>query len=174
MRVFLASDVEYCEEMNELYDILKKENSVKTVEKHNLHLTYHFYGETKKEDVEEIIKNMERIKHEKIECKLNGIGVFPSWNFIRVIWIGVNPVEKVIKLYEVLKSNLGFRENEKFVPHVTIGRVKNKLNQKCIAELLELNKTCWGKLTIDSVSLKESTLTKNGPIYREIKKVELS
>jgi len=100
-----------------------------------------------------------------------GIGVFPKPSFPRVIWIGtnegVNELEKLAEMIRIKLSQLGFRPDKKFKPHVTIFRVKNKIEG--ISDKLEkFSSYSFGKQMIYEIKLKKSELTPEGPIYTDV------
>ena len=99
------------------------------------------------------------------------IGVFPKPNFPRVIWIGtddgINELEKLAEMICSKLSYLGFSPDKKFKPHVTIFRVKNKIED--LPSKLEKFSSCYfGKQTVSEIKLKKSELTPNGPIYTDL------
>jgi len=64
-------------------------------------------------------------------------------------------------------SHLGFSPDKKFKPHVTIFRVKNKIED--LSSKLEKFSSCYfGKQTVSEIKLKKSELTPNGPIYTDL------
>ena len=58
--------------------------------------------------------------------KLHGVGVFPNENYIKVIWVSLNPKEEVIGLQQKIDSELLnlFPKDQRFSAHMTFGRVK--------------------------------------------------
>ena len=99
------------------------------------------------------------------------IGVFPNSNCQRVIWIGVNDgINELEKLAEMIRSklsHLGFSPDKKFKPHVTIFRVKNKIED--LSSKLEKFSSCsFGKQLVSEIKLKKSELTSTGPIYTDL------
>jgi len=64
-------------------------------------------------------------------------------------------------------SQLGFSPDKKFKPHVTIFRVKNKIED--LPSKLEKFSSCYfGKQLVSEIKLKKSELTPNGPIYTDL------
>jgi 2'-5' RNA ligase len=64
-------------------------------------------------------------------------------------------------------SQLGFQPDKKFKPHVTIFRVKKKI-ENISNELQKFSSYSFGKQVISEVKLKKSELTSNGPIYTDL------
>jgi 2'-5' RNA ligase len=72
---------------------------------------------------------------------------------------------------EAKVQEVGFEPNQgNFVPHVTIGRIKNILNKKRFSELIsQLQPTSSQNLSIHNWSLYQSKLNNKGVEYRIIK-----
>src|SRR3989344_8261557 len=64
----------------------------------DFHLTLKFLGEIQPNNAEKIISALKNVKFHKFEAFLNSIGIFPTENYIRVVWVGLNPEEKGIEL----------------------------------------------------------------------------
>ncbi len=163
MRLFIASKVE-SDSINEVLDILKKIPGIKVVKKENLHITYKFIGETDEVEKYKKIIDEKVDSTKKFKIKINGIDVFyDSTGNIKVVYAVVESKE--------LKE-LGKKFDKNFTPHLTLCRVKEMT--RALKNFLDENQdTYFGLTTIDSVSLFSSTLTKEGPIYKEIYKKEL-
>ncbi|WP_456395391.1 RNA 2',3'-cyclic phosphodiesterase [Desulfurobacterium sp.] len=151
----------------------------KWVKEENLHFTYRFLGEIPYPSVLEISKNLEKaLKNvKKIEAELKGLGVFPNNKTPRILWISVNaPGIKAIKnaVDESLKP-VGFKkENKEFIPHVTILRIKKFRHRIKFSNYLNrMKEHLFLKTTIQEVSLIESILTSDGPIYKKLETVKL-
>jgi 2'-5' RNA ligase len=103
------------------------------------------------------------------------IGVFPNFKKPRVIWIGIeegyNEVKKIY--YDIereLKNKPFYRYDNKFSPHITLGRVKYIKYPANLAEFLRNHEHKDISQLIQSIELMESKLTSNGPIYTVISK----
>jgi 2'-5' RNA ligase len=173
MRCFLA--IEISEEAKKELERIQKffpEQGIKIVEPQNLHLTLKFFGEIDDYKVSKIKKTLEGAKFEKIACKLGGIGFFPSPNYIRVVWVSLEPGDEIKKLQEKVESLLGeqgFKKEKRFETHVTLARVKFlKEKDKFLGKIKEIEVNPI-ESSISSLFLKKSTLTKKGPIYETIK-----
>ncbi len=151
----------------------------KWVEEENLHFTYRFLGEILSPFVPEISKNLKKSLSniKQIEAELKGLGVFPNHKTPRVLWIGVNaPGIEVIKsaVDESLKP-MGFKEeNKEFIPHVTVLRIKKFRHRIKFSNYLNKMKDyLFLKTTVKEVSLIESILTSDGPVYKKLETVKL-
>ena len=88
-----------------------------------------------------------------------------------MIWIGtndgVNELEKLAEMIRSKLSQLGFSPDKKFKPHVTIFRVKNKIED--LSSKLEKFSSCsFGKQLVSEIKLKKSELTSSGPFYTDL------
>src|SRR3989338_7544035 len=107
MRLFIAINLP-SNVKDYLFDLYKKINSsnvkVNLTHKKNLHMTMKFIGEVEDFKVNEIKDRLNHIEYKKFSLNLETIGFFPNNDFIRIIWIGVNPEEKVIELQKKIKD----------------------------------------------------------------------
>jgi 2'-5' RNA ligase len=107
------------------------------------------------------------------------MGVFPEAKHPRVIWIGMSEEsEKVKELADKIECDAakeGFREEEgEFSPHLTIGRIKEKIEVDILSKFLaEHEKEDFGSFRVENVSLMKSTLRRSGPTYERIGKASL-
>ncbi len=172
MRTFVVIEVSNKDVLNSIHKIQTELNiKAKPVELHNMHFTVQFLGEVSEEMVEKISDALNSIDFSAFSIGFASIGVFPKPNFPRVIWIGtndgVNELEKLAEIIRAKLSQLGFSPDKKFKPHVTIFRVKNKIEG--VSDKLEkFSAHHFGKQTISEIKLKKSELTPNGPIYTDL------
>jgi 2'-5' RNA ligase len=182
MRAFVG--VEIKEEIkNRIIDItqrLKKiDSSIKWVKSENIHITLYFLGDIKPQDqhdIEEILQSsVKEIK--PFMVRVQGIGGFPTVERLRVLWVGVkNESEELGRIYrairkEVTERNIGEnREGRGYTPHITVGRLKVRPNQKLIHEVENLSDELCGSFSIGEVVLFKSTLTSSGSIYEVLNK----
>ena len=172
MRAFVAIEVSSKDILNSIHKIQTELNiKAKPVELHNMHFTVQFLGEVSEEMIEKISDALNSIEFSEFSISFVSIGVFPKPNFPRVIWIGtndgVNELEKLAEMIRLKLSQLGFSPDKKFKPHVTIFRVKNKIED--ISDKLEkFSSYYFGKQTVSEIKLKKSELTPNGPVYTDL------
>jgi 2'-5' RNA ligase len=172
-RGFIAIDIKISSKLTELTNEIKNIGSyLKLVEPENIHITIKFLGETEERlinDINKIIKNS--IKNiNSFNIKLQGTGVFPNQNYIKVIWVGLKNaenIEMISKGIDESLSKLGFtREKRGFSPHLTIARVKSAKNKERLLRIIEKYKDVeFADFKVDSIKLKKSELTPKGPIY---------
>lgn len=156
---------------------------VKWVEKDNIHLTLKFLGEVTEEKAEKIKTILDEIgkTSKPFEISVKDIGAFPKIDFPRVIWVGLDngakeSVELAGKIDDAL-SKIGFqKETRLFAAHLTIGRVRSPKNKEALREKI----ASFRPQTIDhrpqtilSITLFQSTLTPQGPIYSKLHEAKL-
>ena len=172
MRIFVAIEVSDKDVLNSIHKIQTELNiKAKPVELYNMHFTVQFLGEVSEEMVGKISDALNNIEFSAFSISFASIGVFPKPNFPRVIWIGtndgVNELEKLAEMIRSKLSHLGFSPDKKFKPHVTIFRVKNKIED--LSSKLEKFSSCsFGKQLVSEIKLKKSELTSTGPIYTDL------
>ena len=171
MRTFVAIEVNN-NVLDSIQQIQSKLNlKAKPVELHNMHFTVQFLGEISEEMLRKISDVLNGMEFSTFSVTFASIGAFPKPNSPRVIWVGVNDgVNKLEKLAETIRSKLsdvGFSPDKKFKPHVTIFRVKNRI-EDLPTKLEKFSSYSFGKQEISEIKLKKSELTPNGPIYTDL------
>jgi 2'-5' RNA ligase len=181
MRTFLALqiDKETKKKVNSYINRFKNEikSRVKWVEEENLHFTIFFFGEIDINISQKIINvidaNKRNFKPFKVELK--GISFFPNTKNPRVIFFDVSKGANEMKnIYEILYPEINKItriKKESFVPHLTIGRIKDILFEDDIKILIN-EKIDIREFLINKITFFESKLTPDGPIYKSIKDFE--
>lgn len=155
---------------------------VKLVNPELIHITIKFLGDIDDEQVDAIKNSLQNVHHPPFDAEINGIGVFPDVNHINVIWAGVNPstsqhFEKLHSAVEGALMPLKIRaDKRKFTAHATLARVKRLppvQKRSLINAIREFSDISLGKMRVDHIKLKKSTLTSDGPIYKTLSEVKL-
>ncbi len=148
---------------------LKKLKNIKEVEDSNLHITIKFLGEMAEDKVQNIVKRISGISFRSFEIKIKGVGVFPNIYSARVIWIGAESSEifKIKTEIDETLEELGVEKDYNFIPHITIARLKSRENPKIIEQIISKGED-FGSFRIREITLFQSILTPQGPIYRKI------
>jgi RNA 2',3'-cyclic 3'-phosphodiesterase len=181
MRTFIAVDVSSVAIVKLQNEILSTAGlnirEVKLVEPRNFHFTLIFLGEiSDDDDLDKIKEKLAGLQFEPFTLTYNGIGAFPNPAYARVVWIGVDPKgsQKLTALADevtVKMSELGFKADKPFSPHMTFLRAKGKPVRLSDISAKYQGRT-FGSDLIDMVHLKKSELTPSGPIYSNIYTVE--
>ena len=177
MRAFIAVDLV---DENIKMDILKIQkvlsqsgSDLKSVKPQNLHFTIHFLGEISEQEATNISGILKDLDVLSFEISFRGLGYFPNSRRISVIWVGVDNGEKeFVELANQIEKKLvqmNYSSDRKFLPHLTVCRVKTGRNKdQLIHAVEEFSDVNLGMTMVSSVKLKKSLLTPEGPIYTDI------
>lgn len=174
MRCFISIHCPLKFDFNELKEI----GNLNLVKEENFHLTLKFLGEISAKDVFEVRNILNFLKMQKnYKISLKGIGYFPSENYVRVLWIGVEDGrEKIIQIQKEIDENLKhkFKKEKDFVPHLTIARVKNIINKEKLKNFIKKYENFkFLEFYANEICLMRSELKMEGPKYSVIEKYKL-
>jgi 2'-5' RNA ligase len=178
MRLFIAADIpgEIRERISSLMQPWRRERGVRWVPPENLHITLYFLGSLEEGGIEEIERaGLNAVNgKEAFTVQVEGVSAFPSVSRPRVFWVGVSDEGRLKSIYEDLGRELAAcslevpLEKSGYVPHITLGRVK----QRCSASLMEQVRTAaaarFGGCTVDHLTLYQSVLSPRGASYRQV------
>ncbi|NWF52506.1 MAG: RNA 2',3'-cyclic phosphodiesterase [Nitrospirae bacterium] len=164
-----------------LVEILKKRDvDVRWVENKNIHLTLKFLGKTPEKLLPRINESLQKvaISYDPIYIKICKTGVFPNRKYPRVIWVGIEDSETLIRLQSDIENSitlLGFQKEERtFHPHLTIARVRSQRGiQTLINELDNHREKDFGGVEVRSIKLMRSELKPTGAQYYCIYEIPL-
>ena len=142
----------------------------------NIHLTLKFLGNIKEADTEKVGRAIfESVKeYTPISLTAKGIGVFPGIKRPRVVWVGItSQLDSLMGLQKTLEEKLGAigfpRDNRPFKGHLTLGRVKNKIDPKRFGDALkELGGFESETFVADRIILYKSELKPTGAVYTKL------
>ena len=179
-RLFVAVKIHPSPELLQVYYGLKKDlalEKIKWVEENNFHLTLKFLGNTYTSLIDQIIEVLETaaLNVPPFEMNIQNPGIFGSRYDPRVIWLGIENSPQLVDLANKVLDGLdkaGFpRDRQNFVPHLTIGRIKYIRDKKHLRNTIEkYHGKPLQKVIIKEFYLYESILTREGPVYKVIKK----
>jgi len=177
MRLFIASSFEpgFLKVLEDIRDYARDKagkDSVKWVEGRNLHLTYVFLGEVP--DAAPVARIMESALEgcRAFRVGSGGLGAFPSSRNPRVLWISVAEGAELLRgvngrLAEALTAG-GIQFEDRFEPHITLGRVKRQLPDNFFRRAADYASAKRVSSAIASVDLMQSVSSPEGPVYRKI------
>lgn len=175
MRAFIAIPLPK-EVKDNLNDIQKQIGSdlakINWVAKKNLHLTLKFFSYISEGEVKKVIGILKSIKIKPFEVELGEMGYFPDADYVRVMWISLEPAKDVFNLQGEIDSKLSelFERDKMFKVHLTLGRVKFVKNKEKFLKKLKEIKVPKLKFKIKGFELIQSILTKDGPKYKVLEK----
>jgi 2'-5' RNA ligase len=183
MRTFIAVELpeNIKKKIEELQAPLKRTNAfVSWVKPENIHITLKFLGEVPEEKINEVFSATEAALKEtkKFKMNLKGTGAFPDFRRPRVIWIGTGKggeeLSNMSTKIEEEMEKIGFpKENRKFSPHFTIGRVKSPKGIEKLMELVKSTDFETEDIEVNEVTVMKSQLHPAGAIYTPLKKIPL-
>lgn len=189
IRIFIAVDLssESKKEIERLFKkkLFKKHWTVKWEEIDKLHLTIAFLGWIKKSQLQLIkLSVMQVAKTMKpFMIKFKGLGCFPTYDWPRIIWLGLKgDLKSLAKCYQDIGNRLtkeGFILDQKpFSPHITLGRIKKakfKERKEIGRQLKNLRIIdLTSQILVDRLVIYESELFSKGPVYRKIEEIKFS
>lgn len=172
MRCFIALELpeEVKSELVKIQNVLKNIEGLKAkfIEKENLHLTIKFLGEISDVKVNKVVEKLSNIKLKPFKASLGKLGCFPSESYVRIIWISLEPSEKVKELSTLINNSLD-SSDKRFESHITIARVKFVKDKDALQRKLKELKFEKKSFEVNSFVLKKSTLSSEGPVYGDVK-----
>lgn len=179
-RAFVAVDVECAPRLGEAIAELKAfGKALKPVSPANVHVTLKFLGEIYERTVPDIgsVMSLAAKDVRPFQVRLVDAGVFPNERSPRVVWVGMEGTEPLIRMATALEEGcepLGFpRERRPFSPHLTLARVREGFRPDVSSFLNKYKGEELGSFMIEKIKLKRSVLTPAGPIYSDVLSIEL-
>jgi len=137
----------------------------------NLHITLAFLGYLNDEELLELCKITKEVaaRHEPFAINLKKIIYEPNNIRARMVWVEGENSDELAKLQKDLEDALPIekeKENRKYAPHITLGRLKqwefNKLEPE---ERPQINEEINLTFEVKAIDVMESDLRRGGPEY---------
>jgi 2'-5' RNA ligase len=185
LRTFVAVDLgrEIRQRIVALQEELARTGTeVKWVEPENLHVTLLFLGEVEDREIPQVCRIVADGAQQQpaFLMSIESVGCFPNVRRPRVVWVGVGEgAQPLIALHDALEiplQELGYRREERrYTPHVTLGRVKSDRSTAALASALE-RKAVWkgGEITVGEILVMSSKLSPQGPRYNVLSRAPLA
>ncbi|MGE5381847.1 MAG: RNA 2',3'-cyclic phosphodiesterase [Omnitrophica WOR_2 bacterium] len=175
LRLFTAIHIVPDDNFSMIFNGLKQTldyNIIKWVDLNNLHITLRFFGDTNPEDLPVIISALEKAKDkiQPFDLTLEKTGIFGSRYDPKVIWFGIEKNPSLLNLHSNITNALAeveyFADRQNFVPHLTIGRIKEIRDKQFFQQIIDrFSDVKLITQKIDQFSLFQSELKKEGPIH---------
>lgn len=175
-RVFSAVEIENSEVLDELArvrDLL--DHDFRPIPAEKMHVTLQFFPDLNNEEIETVAETLEEASMDEFQMKIRGVGAFPSRDYIRVVWAGIQSSE-LEKLRRQVTDHRVEDENREFHPHVSLFRVENigkNQKRKLQRSLRDFDDHEFGVSKVSRVNLYRSDIDENGSSYHVIRKKEL-
>ena len=148
----------------------------------NIHLTLRFLGDIDPKAVETVGAAMKQVAsvHRSFLIQFGGIEAFPNLSRPRAVWVGVTVGKsQAAAIAEDINDALrrcGFPpDNKKFNAHLTLARVKERVNLRPFAELYRQYAGADDAATeAREISLIQSRLHPSGAIYTTLRSYALA
>jgi 2'-5' RNA ligase len=147
-------------------------SGIRWVGESHFHLTMAFLGEVDESRVAEISVATVAValRHSPFPAMITGVGVFPDWRRIRVVWLGIRDAGALVRLGEDIGQTcaiLGFPQRP-FRAHLTVGRTTGPLSAEqkvSLSKALALHKHETYPFDVSRVLLMRSVLSPAGSEY---------
>ena len=164
----------YIRLFNEISSSLQHER-IKWVEPENMHLTLKFFGETDEKQIPAIINAIQAsvLNINPFILHIENTGIFGSRYDPKVIWFGIDKQEELDNLVKNIFAELGKfgwqQDRQNFVPHLTIGRIKELKDKHLFQNIIsKYNTIAIQEENVNEIILYESILRREGPLYLNV------
>ena len=185
MRCFVAIDIDehVRDELKELVrglrdGIVARAGDIKWLRVDSIHITLKFLGDISDNDIAKACKIAKDVisSYDHFSIELGEVGGFG--NPPKVIWVGIKDggvlADMAHRLDDELEKIGIKREGRKFVPHITLARIKNiQVSRNAEDVLLEYADYEGPVMTVEKGGVYQSQLTEKGAVYTLMAGAEL-
>jgi RNA 2',3'-cyclic 3'-phosphodiesterase len=145
----------------------------------NLHITLAFLGYLNDEELLELCRITKEVaaRHEAFNISLKKIIYGPSELKARMVWVEGENSNELSELQKDLENSLPVekeKENRKYAPHITLGRLKQwEFNKLELEERPQVNENISLSFEAKSIDIMESDLKRGGPEYQLVESYPL-
>ncbi|WP_277542601.1 RNA 2',3'-cyclic phosphodiesterase [Haloarcula laminariae] len=184
-RLFVSVDLDgLADEVGAVQQRFAGTAGIRLTDPEQAHVTLKFLGETDPERVDDLVSELETAVAESgvdpFEARVGGLGVFPSLDYISVVWVGVREGHgdrELTALHEAIEDRttaLGFdAEDHEFTPHATVARMDHAGGKARVQDIVRTRDPDVGRLRVEEVRLTESVLREGGPEYATVDSIPL-
>lgn len=183
LRLFAAIHIKPDDNFSMTFSGLKQTldyNIIKWVDLHNMHITLRFFGDTPEDEVPKITEALQKAAAgiKPFNLTLEKTGIFGSRYDPRVIWFGIKENPTLINLHSNITKSLEeveyFGDRQNFVPHLTIGRIKEIRDKQFFQQIIDrFSDLKLLEQDVTEFSLYKSDLKKEGPVHTCIETFKL-
>jgi len=183
MRLFVSVGLDgLAEEVQRAQRLVSDADGIRLADPSQAHVTLTFLGETDSDRLSTVCAELEEAVEDSgvgpFRASFGGLGVFPSPEYISVVWLGVREGGRALtQLHEAVESrmtDLGFDPaDHEFTPHATIARMDHAGGKGLVQSAVRERDPDAGARQVEEVRLTESVLTEDGPEHTTVESVEL-
>ena len=189
-RLFVSVDCDpLADAIREAQEPLADLAGVRVTDPEQVHVTLKFLGDTPDDRVraaeECVAAAVDDADVGPFDCHLAGYGVFPSLDYISVVWLGVAEGDmELTRLHraverETVAAGFDAYDHDSFTAHATVARMDDARSKREVQDLVRAARTGAsdpgelgpraspdvGTFRAEEVRLTESRLTDDGPVY---------
>lgn len=155
---------------------------VRWAESGHFHLTLAFLGDVAHLDMASVCKAVQEAASPfaPFELAIQGLGMFPSPAKPRVLWAGIvgadgDPLGRLQRAIAEAVNAVGYPADDRFHPHVTLGRMKPGQRLAVPADELIARHAGWkaGAFRAREAIVFSSSLSPDGPVYAPLSRAPL-
>ncbi|WP_251342293.1 RNA 2',3'-cyclic phosphodiesterase [Haloplanus halophilus] len=183
MRLFVSVDVDpLADGIADAQHRLPDAGGLRFVDPADAHVTLKFLGEVDPDRLDALDAALSTAVADAgvdpFTLTLGGYGVFPSLEYISVVWVGARKGgPELTRLHEAVEretTGLGFDPaDHEFTPHVTLARMDDARGKAAVQRVVREADPTVGSVDVREVRLTESTLTDDGPEYETVERYPL-
>jgi 2'-5' RNA ligase len=183
MRLFVSADLDDPDAVADVQAHLPDAASLRSVDPAGAHVTLKFLDEVDTDRLAALEAALATAVDDAgvspFHMVVGGFGVFPSLDYISVVWAGVREGSpELTHLHEAIEREttaLGFDpEDHEFIPHVTLARMDDARGKEAVQRVVREDDPTVGGYDVTEVRLTESRLTDDGPVYETVARFPLT
>ncbi len=182
-RLFVSVDLDgLATAVADVQDLFADASGLRFTDPAQAHVTLFFFGDTDPDRLDEVTAALDTAVAASdvapFTAEFGGLGVFPSLEYISVVWLGVESGgDQLTALQEAITPSLvelGFEPpDHEFTPHVTLARMEHAGGKELVQTVVQEREPTAGRLRVDAIRLTESHGTDDGPEYETVDRFEL-
>ena len=184
MRLFVSVDLDgLADAVADAQAHLPETKSLRPVDPAGAHVTLKFLGDVDPDRLDALEAALATAVADAgvapFEMTVGGFGVFPSLDYISVVWAGVRAGGlELTRLHDAVEREttaIGFDPaDHDFTPHVTLARMDDARGKEAVQRVVREADPTVGSLDVTEIRLTESRLTDDGPTYETVARFPLS
>jgi 2'-5' RNA ligase len=185
-RLFVSVDLPdaFVDEIRAIQETLTPASGIRPTDPGQVHVTLAFLGETPEDRVpavrDAVESGVDRADLGPFDVEYRDLGVFPSEDYISVVWLGVGDgTEPLTRLHHSVvgaleDAGVSVDTHETFTPHATIARMDHGGGKEHVQQVVRTSAPELGADRVDDVRLKRSLLGSDGPTYETVESFPLA